>query len=65
MLLLHFPRLPSSSLWENLWKGFLVWVVSLLADLLFQDIFKAKEVLWETGSILRVSYSLGKSGMIK
>lgn len=44
MLLLHFPCLTSSSIWENLWKGFLVWVVSLLADLLFQDIFKAKEV---------------------
>lgn len=39
MLLLHFPCLQSSSVRENSWKGFLVWVVSLWADLLFQDIF--------------------------
>ena len=44
MWLLHFLCSQSSFVWENLWKGFLVWVVSLLADLLFQGIFKAREV---------------------
>lgn len=38
LLLLHFLCLQFSSIWENLWDDFLVWVVYLLADLLFQNL---------------------------